>query len=371
MIFARTLAIMHKEFLHIARDPRTLVLVFVIPIVQLFLLGYAATTDVEHIATAVLDADRSAGSRALVNSYEATGYFDFTASVSSQAEIRNLMDSGEVRAALVIPPAYSDHVTAGEHVEIGFIVDGSDPAIANSATSAALQTGQALAQRLAIRLFGEQRGGLEVRPMVWYNPDLRSANFMIPAVMGIILQFMSTLLTSMAIVREREQSTMEQIIVTPIKPGELIVGKVAPYVVLTFFDLVEVLLIGTLVFDVPIRGSLSLLLALSILFLVGSLAVGILISTAANTQMEAMMLSFLFLMPSIFLSGFFFPLDAMPLALQGVSYIVPLRYMLIITRSIILKGVGLEILRSQVLALVIFGVIVITMAARRFRKRLD
>ncbi len=371
MTGARTIAIMHKEFLHIARDPRTLVLVFIIPIIQLFLLGYAATTDVDHIATAVLDADRSPDSRALVNSYEATGYFDFTASVSSQAEIRRLMDSGEVRAALLIPAAYSDHIATGERVVIGVIIDGSDPAIANSVTSAALQTGQALTRNLSILRFGEAPSGLEVRPMVWYNPELRSANFMIPAVMGIILQFMSTLLTSMAIVREREQGTMEQIIVTPIKPGELIVGKVMPYVVLTFFDLVEVLIIGTLVFEVPIRGNLSLLLALSILFLVGSLAIGILISTAANTQMEAMLLSFLFLMPSIFLSGFFFPLDAMPLVLQGLSHVVPLRYMLVIIRSIILKGVGLELLRSQVLALVIFGVIVIALAARRFRKRLD
>ena len=371
MTLGRTFAIMRKEFLHIARDPRTLALVFVIPIIQLFLLGYAATTDVEHITAAVLDADRSAESRALIAAYEATGYFDFVASVSSEDEIERLMNGGEVRAALLIPAIYGDRVATGEHVEIGFIVDGSDPAIANSVMSGALQTGQALAQDMLIRRFGEVSGGLEVRPMIWYNPDLRSANFMIPAVMGIIMQFMSTLLTAMAIVREREQSTMEQLIVTPIKPAELIVGKVAPYVALTFFDMLEVLAIGMVVFEVPVRGSLSLLLALSVLFLLGSLAIGILISTAANTQMEAMLLSFLFLMPSIFLSGFFFPLDAMPMALQGLSYVIPLRYMLIIIRSIILKGVGLELLRSQVLALVIFGVIVIALAARRFRKRLD
>lgn len=371
MTFARTIAIIRKEFLHIARDPRTLVLVFLIPIIELFLLGYAATTDVDHIATAVLDADRSTDSRALINTYEATGYFDFIATVSSEEEIELLMNAGEVRAAMVIPATYSDHLAVGERVEIGFIIDGSDPAVANSVTSAALQTGQALAHALAVSRYGDQRGSLEIRPTIWYNPELRSANYMIPAVLGIIMQFLSTLLTSMSIVREREQGTMEQIIVTPIHSGELIVGKVFPYVFLTFFDLIEVLIIGMLWFGVPVNGSIPLLLALSALFLLGSLGIGILISTVANTQQEAMLLSFLFLMPAIFLSGFMFPLEAMPVGLQGLSYAIPLRYMLIIIRSIILKGVGLEILRSQVLALGIFGVVVIVLATRRFRKRLD
>jgi ABC-2 type transport system permease protein len=196
-------------------------------------------------------------------------------------------------------------------------------------------------------------------------------NYMIPALMGMILQFLATLVTSMAIVRERERGTMEQLIVTPIKPLELIIGKTIPYVALSFFDFLEVLTIGVFWFHVPIRGSILLLMGLSILFLLGCLGIGILISTQAHTQQEAMLMSFLFLMPSIFLSGFFFPLEAMPLALQTLSYGVPLRYMLIIIRSIVMKGVALEPLRNEVLILSAFCILILVAASRRFRKSLD
>jgi ABC-2 type transport system permease protein len=200
---------------------------------------------------------------------------------------------------------------------------------------------------------------------------LESVNYMIPALMGLILQFLATFVTSMAIVREREYNTMEQLVVTPIKPAELVLGKTVPYVLLSLFDLVEVLIIGILWFGVPIHGSLMLLLALSALFLLGSLGIGILISTVSSTQQEAMLLSFLILLPSIFLSGFFFPLEAMPWVLQALSYLVPLRYMLIIMRGIVLKGVGMTILHSEVIFLTIFSVLTLVVAARRFRKSLD
>jgi ABC-2 type transport system permease protein len=212
---------------------------------------------------------------------------------------------------------------------------------------------------------------LEVRAQVWYNPDLISAFFMIPALIGMILQLLTSMLTATTIVRERERGTIEQLIVTPIRPWELIVGKLSPYVLLAFFDMLEILVVGALWFHVPIRGSLGLLLALSSLFLVGSLGIGLLMSTIARTQQEAMMLTYFTMLPTVFLSGFFFPLAAMPPVLRALSYVVPLRYYLIIIRSVLLKGAGASALRLEILALAIYGASMMTLAALRFRKRLD
>jgi ABC-2 type transport system permease protein len=217
----------------------------------------------------------------------------------------------------------------------------------------------------------DQLPGIEVRPRVLYNPEMKSSTYMIPALIGIILQFLTTLFTSLAIVREREQGTIEQIMVTPIRPWELVVGKVIPYVTIAYWDLAEVLVVGILWFGVSIHGSLPLLLALSFLFLFTSLGIGLLISATARTQQEAMFLAMFTLLPSIFLSGFFFPLEAMPAALRVLSYLIPLRYFLIIVRSIVLKGVGLATLTDEVMALVIFGFVIMLAATRRFRKRLE
>ncbi len=366
-MIARTLAITRKEVLHIFRDPRTLTLIFLIPVIQMVLLGYAATTDIDNIALAVLDADHTPASRALVRAYEATSYFQVTRYVETEEQLAALLDQGDVRAAMIVPRAYSEHLLGGQTVEVGFIVDGSDPTVANTVLAAALQTGQA--ERMGH--FGVQSTGLEVRPTVWYNPGMESANFMIPALMGMLLQFLATMLSSLAIVRERELGTMEQLIVTPIRPIELVIGKTAPYVVLSFFDLLEVLAVGVFWFGVPIRGSIWLLLGLSALFLLGSLGIGILISTVTSTQQEAILLSFLIIMPAIFLSGFFFPLEALPWGLKMLSYAIPLRYMLIIVRSIVLKGVGLAPLQNEVLILTAFCSVILIQAARRFRKSLD
>jgi ABC-2 type transport system permease protein len=210
-----------------------------------------------------------------------------------------------------------------------------------------------------------------VRPRVWYNPEMRSANFMIPGIIGIILYFLTALFTSMSIVREREQGTIEQLIVTPIKPLELIIGKITPYIFIAFFDVLEVLAIGVFWFGVPIRGNLGLMLGLSALFLLTSLGMGIFISSASHTQQEAMLLTFLTLFPSIFLGGFFFPIEAMPGWLQAITYVIPLRYMLAVIRGIILKGVGVEILYQQVIALALFGTGIMLLAASRFQKRLE
>ena len=374
MTLARTLALIRKEFLHILRDPRTLAVMFVMPIVQLVLLGYAATTDIEHLRTAVFDGDRSADSRELIEAYRASSYFDIAMYVESEQQLEHLVDSGQVRAGLVIPAGYGTDLIATGQAQAAFVIDGSDPSVANTVFAAAQSVGQAQSMRIMERTMGldpDDLPGVQVRPRVWYNPAMHSANFMIPGITGIILYFLTALFTALSIVREREQGTIEQLIVTPIQPLELIVAKVAPYVFVAFFDVLEVLAIGVFWFGVPIRGSLGLLLGLSIIFLLTSLGIGISISSAANTQQEAMLLTFLTLFPSIFLGGFFFPIEAMPGWLQALTYVVPLRYMLVVIRGIILKGVGLEILYPEVIALIIFGVAIVLLAATRFSKRLE
>jgi ABC-2 type transport system permease protein len=374
VMLVRVLSIVRKEFLHIVRDPRTLAVMFLIPIVQLLLLGYAATTDVKHLATAVLDQDQTPRSRDLIESYRASGYFDIVLYVGSEEEMARAMDGGAVRAGLMVPAGYERSLARGDKASVGFAIDGSDPTVANAALAAAQGVGQAQSLEVIQKALGarmEAAPGIDVQPRVWYNPSMESANFMIPGLIGMILQMLTMLLTAMAIVREREQGTIEQLIVTPIRPLELIVGKVAPYVVIAFWDLLEILAIGVWWFGVPIHGSVPLLLELTCIFLMTSLGLGILISTVSKTQQEAMMLTFFIMLPSIFLSGYFFPIDAMPIVLQYVSKVIPLTYILIIVRAIILKGVGFEVLSGEVTALAVFGGIVLILAAARFRKRLE
>jgi len=377
MINSRLLSLIRKEFIQIVRDPRTLIIMFIMPIAMLFLLGYAATNDVRNVPTAVFDQDRSAAARELLNAYRAADYFRFEFDVDSVAEMRDLIDTGQAKAGLIIPPDYGQRIASGQTAQIAFVLDGSDPTVAGTALSAATLIGQTKSTAV-LRATLESRGmsgsftpPVEVRTQVWYNPDLISAYFMIPALIGMILQSLAVMLTSTAIVRERERGTIEQLIITPIRPWELVVGKITPYVLIAFFDLMEILIIGTLWFKVPIVGDLGLLMALSALFLVSTLGIGLYISTVAQTQFEAMLLAFFTQLPAVFLSGFFFPIAAMPPFLQAVSYLIPLRYFLTIVRAIVLKGVGIEAVTGEVIALAIFGVVIMGAAARRFRKRLD
>ena len=377
MLNSRLRSLIRKEFIQIVRDPRTLIIMFIMPIAMLFLLGYAATNDVRNVPTAVFDQDRSAAARALLDAYRAADYFRFEFDVDSVAEMRDLIDTGQAKAGLIIPPDYGQRIASGETAQIAFVLDGSDPTVAGTALSAATLIGQTKSTAV-LRATLESRGAagaftppVEVRTQVWYNPDLVSAYFMIPALIGMILQSLAVMLTSTAIVRERERGTIEQLIITPIRPWELVVGKITPYVLIAFFDLMEILIIGTLWFKVPIVGDLGLLMVLSALFLVSTLGIGLYISTAAQTQFEAMLLAFFTQLPAVFLSGFFFPIAAMPPFLQAVSYLIPLRYFLTIVRAIVLKGVGLQAVTGEVIALAIFGVLIMGAAARRFRKRLD
>jgi ABC-2 type transport system permease protein len=376
-VLGRILAIMRKEFIHIRRDPRTLGIALIMPVFQLMIFGYAVTNDIEHLPLAVLDQDRTAASRALVAAYRASAYFDIAFQVENGRELAWLIDAGQARAGLTIPPGYADRLARREQAEVSFIIDGSDPTIANTALAAAATIGQAHGATLTESVL--RRGGLlagplpgvDVRTRVWYNPNMVSANYMVPALIGLILQTLTALLTAVAIVREREQGTLEGLIVTPIRAPELVIGKIVPYVILAFMDTIEILLVGTLWFKVPINGSVALLLALAALFLLSSLGIGLLVSTVAHTQQEAMMLAFFTILPSVFLSGFMFPISAMPKVLQWFSKIVPLTYFLVIDRGIVLKGNSIEILLPQVFALAVFGAIILTLAVVRFRKRLE
>ncbi|HEX8990363.1 MAG TPA: ABC transporter permease [Anaerolineales bacterium] len=372
----RLSSIVRKEFIQIIRDPRTLMLIIVMPIVQLFLLGYAATTDVKNIPLAIWDQSHTSESRNLLEAFRAANYFRIAYTVESQGEYRALIEDGSARAVLVIPPDYAPRLSEG-HAQVSMVLDGSDATVGGTALSAARLIGQAFATQVLTRQM--QWSGrstsfmppVEVRTQVWYNPDLISAYFNIPGVIGMILSFITALLTATAVVRERERGTIEQLIVTPIRAWELIVGKVSPYVLLAFVDVVEVLIIGHWWFGVPVRGDLALILILSGLFALSSLGIGLFASTVANTQQEAMLTVVMTMLPSIFLSGFFFPIEAMPGFLQVVSYIVPLRYYLVIIRALLLKGVGASALQSQIIALAVFAVLITGAAAARFRKRLD
>jgi ABC-2 type transport system permease protein len=373
----RLLSLIRKEFIQIVRDPRTLAITFVLPIVQIFLLGYAVTNDVRNVPLVVLDQDRSWAARQLLDAYRAADYFHLDYDVDSEDELRRLIDSGQARAGLIIPPDYSTRIAGGETAQVAMIVDGSDPTVASTALSAATMIGQTKATNLLVERAASRGQSavaqmpVEVRTQVWYNPDLLSAYYMIPALIGLILMMMTVLLTSTSIVRERERGTIEQLIVTPLRSVELVVGKVTPYVLIAMIDMAEVIGAGVLMFGVPINGSLPLLLLLSGLFLVSTLGLGLFVSTLANTQQEAMLTSMFFLLPAMFLSGFLFPLESMPWYLQAFSYVIPLRYFLVITRGIMLKGVAIDVLQNEVFALAIFAVVIMGGAALRFRKRLD
>jgi len=329
------------------------------------------------VPLAVLDEDRSPAARDLLAAYRAADYFHIDYDVTSESEMRKLIDGGQAGAGLIIPPGYGDKIASGQTAQVGFVVDGSDPSIAATGLSAAQLIAQAKATSLAVSRASQLgqssavRSLIDMRTQVWYNPDLINAYNMVPAMIGMILLFLTMQLTAAAIVRERERGTMEQLAVTPLTSAELMIGKLAPFVVIALIDTVEIVVVGVLIFNVPINGSLWLLFALSALFLVTTLSIGLLISTIARTQREAQMNSMLFTLPAMFLSGFYFPIAAMPKLLQYISYVIPLRYFLIIARSIVLKGVGADALIPEIVALAISGVLITSLAVWRFRKTLD
>jgi len=366
-----------KELIQMWRDPRTLVFVFLMPILQLVLLGYVNNTDFTNIATAIYNADGGAASRKLLDAFHGTGYFSYEYSVYSQAEVTNLIAGGKAEVGIIIPSGYGRDVSAGTRSQVLVLLDGSDPTVASAALSAVQLAGQSLgasiqAQNVALDPPGSAGGNpIDVRTRVLYNPDLLSSYNIVPGLIAIILFQTATSLTALAIVRERERGTIEQLIVTPIRSWELIVAKMIPYILVSFADTVLILLVGVLLFGVPIRGSMLLLLALTGLYLLPTLGYGLVISTVAQTQQQAQLMIMPVIMPAFMLSGFIFPIASLPIALQWAGYLLPTTYFIYMMRAVVIKGVGLSLIVPQTVILTIFGLGMLALAAWRFRKRLD
>jgi ABC-2 type transport system permease protein len=371
----RILALLVKEFIQIRRDPCTLAMVLVMPVVQLLLFGYAVNTTVEHLPTIVLDQAGDRTSRALIQALHNSGIFDVVATARDGSEVHQAVDSGAARVGLIIPPDFSRAQTAGRSAEVQVLIDGSDPNVAQAALYAVVAVGQRqMAEALAARLqrlgMNVGSGMIEVRPLVLYNPQMLSVNFMIPGLIGLILQNSTLILTAFAIVRERERGTLEQLIVTPLRSWELMLGKLLPYALLAFINVTVALTIGVLWFQVEVAGSVLLLLVLSLVFLLNSLGLGLLISTVSQTQGQAVQMAFFVLLPAVLLSGFVFPRETMPLPLHDLGYLIPLTYFLKILRGIILKGIGLDVLWWDVVPMALLGGLLFTLSALRFRKQL-
>ncbi len=370
-------ALIKKEITHMLRDPRTLIFIFIMPILQLVLLGYVNNTDVKNVPTVIFDQSNSPASRSLLDSFRSTGYFSFDDYVFSQTDVNTMIAGGKAKVGIVIPPDYSSHLGTGQTSDVLVLIDGSDPTVASFVLSAAQQAGTAhgtsiRAQQLSLK--GSQASGaaaIDVRTTVLYNPDLLSSYNIVPGLIAVILFQTATSLTALAIVRERERGTMEQLIVTPIRNWELVLAKIIPYILVSFADTILILVVGTVLFGVPIRGSLILLFALTGLYLLPTLGYGLVISTIARTQQQAQLMVMPLMLPAMMLSGYIFPISSLPAVLQFVGALLPTTYFIYVMRAVVIKGVGLNLIMPQTIALAIFGIVMLGLAAWRFRKSLD
>ncbi|MHB8072980.1 ABC transporter permease [Desulfosporosinus fructosivorans] len=375
--WARFSAVLKKEFLHILRDRASLVMAVAMPIGMLLLFGYAVNTDVEHLSTVVWDQSQTTDSREFVTSVRNTQYLNPDNFVQGYKEIADYLDSGKARVAIIIPPNYGKNLQGNVQANVQVLVDGSDPTVARAAMSAVQMLGlnkslQLQSERLvAMGTAGSIGTPLNIETRVWYNPDMKSLVFNIPALIGLILQNVIAMLTSFSIVREKERGTMEQLVVTPIRSLELLLGKLLPFVLIGFVSLSLILATGIFWFGVVPMGSISLLVLLSTIFLFTILAIGLLISSVAKTQLQAMQMTFILILPSILLSGFIFPRETMPRLLQLLGGLLPLTYFLDIVRGIFLKGVGIQYLWQDTLTLCAFAIILLAIAAKKFKKNLD
>ncbi|MFZ5875646.1 MAG: ABC transporter permease [Nitrospirota bacterium] len=367
----RLLAISRKELIQFRRDTRSLLLAFLLPVLLLVLFGYAITFDVEHIATAVLDQDRSARSRELIDAFRASGYFTVTEQLARSSDIDPALEGRRAQVAVVIPPDFAAHLGAGRRAALQVLVDGSD---ANTATII-LAYAQAVVQTYstAVTVHGQSvRPPVSAETRVWYNEELTSRNMIVPGLVAVIMMIIAAMLTSLTIAREWERGTMEQLAATPVTRVEVVVGKLLPYLGIGMIDVVTSTALGVALFGVPFRGDPFLLMVLAFFFLIGALGLGIFISAAARSQLLATQMAMLAtFLPAFLLSGFMFAIDVMPKALQALTYLVPARYFLVVTRGIFLKGVHVEVLRVQGLLMVAFAAAGLLLAIRAFRKELE
>jgi len=377
MNLRRLLAVSRKETLHIRRDPRSLILAMGIPMLMLLMFGYALTLDVDRVPFVVWDQGHTPESREFIARFTATRYFDFQGTVADYAGLERAIDSRQAMLALVLPPDFAPRLAAGRSAGVQAIVDGSDANTAGIVLGYTQAIASGFNQQLALEQVRRITGqapvpALDLRTRVWFNPDLESRNFIVPGIMAVIMGLIAALLTSLTIAREWERGTMEQLISTPVKPAELILGKLLPYSVIGLANMVIAVLMAVFLFDVPLRGSVPLLFAVGMIFVVGTLAQGILISTVAKQQLLASQFAMIStFLPAFLLSGFAFAIANMPLPVQGITYIVPARYFVALVKGIFLRGVGLETLWRDALFLVVFALIVIGIAIRKTRKRLS
>jgi len=374
--FRRMFTIVRKEWLHILRDPRTLGLVIIMPVIMLFLLGYAVANDVTDIPMVVADLSQTENSRTLVDKLTVSGFFKYTYSAQSENEILKLLDEGNVKVGLYIPENFGRNLNTGGTGTIQFYIDGSNPTVAQTAQLAAETISQSMSQEILIKRLERSGSGMQLnlpvdaRLRYLYNPDMKRMNFMIPGLVAIILQIQTLLLTAFAIVREREQGTLEQLIVTPVRSWELMLGKILPFVVVAFVNVVMTVTVGAIWFGVEVAGSITLLGILSLIFVLGSLGLGVFISNISKTQMQAMYMASFIMMPSFILAGLLFPRENMPWLAYYAGYLLPVTYFLEIVRGIILKGAEFATLWVWIWPMAVFSIIVFFASVLMFRKRL-
>ena len=359
-------AMLRKEFIQMRRDRGTLGMMIGIPAIQLMMFGYAIQTEVRHLPTVVLDQSRSPESRRFVQAMLNTGNFDLGGTVRDPEEMTALISRGDASAAIVIPPDFQRDVKRRRTAQAQIIVDAADPLASSAAISGASLAGAIRSQALAAE--AGATGAIEVRVRPWYNPTSRSAVYIVPGIIGVLLSVTMIVIASISLVRERERGTLEQLVVTPIGKTSLMLGKILPFLLVGYVQITVILLLGRLLFDVPIRGSVATLYVIALPFVVANLGVGLFISTVVSNQAQAMQLGFLFLLPNILLSGFMFPREAMPEPAQWLGAALPLTYFLQVMRGILLKGVGWEALWNEAGVLVAFSVVLIAMSVVRFRK---
>lgn len=369
MKLLRIRAIARKELIQIRRDPLSLAMAFAMPVLLLVLFGYAITLDVDRLPTVIQDLDRSGLSRQFVAELAASGTFTIVRAVEDQHEIDRHLDAGSARLAVVLPADFSRNIRTGREAQVQVIVDGSD---SNTATIA-LGYISAHTERFAAKLAGGRRPPLiDARVRVWYNPELRSRNFIIPGLIAVIMMVIAALLTSLTFAREWERGTMEQLISTPVKPPELVLGKLAPYFLIGFIDVALSVLMAVFLFDVPFRGNVLVLGVISGVFLFGALGLGILISIAAQSQLVASQIAMVAtFLPAFLLSGFMFAISTMPLPLQAMTRLIPARYYVSVLKGVFLKGNPIRILVTEAVFLLVFGLVVFAAANRKFRKKMS
>lgn len=376
MNLKRMFTITKKEFIHIKRDKASLAIAIMMPIMMLILFGYAVTSDVKNVKLVIYDESRTVESRNLIEKYANSNYFKVSKIVDSYDEVERAIGAGEAKVGLVIPYDFAKSIRRGETSQIQILVDGSDPGIARTAAAYSVMIANNYSlkvKEVALNKMGQKLGGsaIEARPRVLYNPMLQSAKFNVPGIIGLILQNITVILTAFAMVRERERGTIEQLIMTPVTSLELILGKLVPYVLIGFLDFILVLILGYIIFGVAVKGSLLLLILFGIIFLISTLAMGMLVSTIAKTQLQAMQAAFALLLPSILLSGFIFPRESMPKIIYYIGNIFPITYFLEILRGIILKGIGIDLLYKNMISLLVLTSFIVFVTMHKFKKTLD